>query len=274
VDRVQRVLVVAALIAACGERRDEPGPARAGAAPPPGMIAVPAGAVGMGEGAWTERVAAFYLDEHEVSVARFARFVGQTHHATAAERLGSASVFDVEAGEWRLVAGASWRRPQAGADAVPDHPVTQLAFADAEAFCRWAGGRLPTEVEWEHAARNARDDRTPYPWPDGIRDARGSWRANVWQGPFPRSNSLEDGWLLDAPVGTFARTPLGFADLVGNVWEWTSSWLDREGGPRVIRGGSYLCEAAECHGYTVSSRMGAEEDDAHAHVGARCARDG
>ncbi|UJR78728.1 Serine/threonine protein phosphatase [Sandaracinus amylolyticus] len=250
------------------------------------MVAIPGGRVHVGsdEGLALEApvfvadVAPFWLDAEEVSVARFARFVAETRHVTDAERHGDGSVFDLAHGTWHLASGASWRAPlgPSAPRASPDHPVTQVSWNDADAFCRWTGARLPTEIEWEHAARRASLE---------LRARDGAWRANVWQGPFPARNVLEDGFALHAPIGSFGRDALGLTDLLGNVWEWTSSWLvpyplhdddDFAPGPgsqRVLRGGSFLCAEDACHGHRVSARMGATPESALEHVGFRCARD-
>ena len=259
---------------------------------PPAMVEVDGGLVHIGEDdglaserpSFVARVAPFALDVREVSTTEFARFVGETGYVTDAERFGDGSVLALPDGGWRLVAGAHWRFPQgpAGLAARADHPVTQVSWRDASAYCSHRSARLPTEIEWEHAARNGNDDRTRYPWGDALWvDAEP--RANVWQGPFPTENHRLDGYLGTAPVGSFPPTPLGLYDLVGNVWEWTSSvfvpYAERDdeapGDPlaeRVLRGGSYLCEASVCHGYRVSARMGATPESALEHVGFRCAR--
>lgn len=290
------MLALGALAVAC----ERPAPAasdgavgatRPTGATPPGMVAIPGGRVHVGSTSglpleapvFAVDVAPFFLDADEVSVARFARFVAATGWATAAERRGDGSVLDLATGGWRLEPGATWRRPLGprAPQAEPTHPVTQVSWEDAEAFCRWAGGRLPTELEWEHAARGARDRRDAAP---GLRRPGGAWGANVWQGPFPARNDVEDGWALHAPVGSFGRDALGLADLLGNVWEWTASWLvpypvdpafePGPGSQRVLRGGSFFCAEDACHGHRVSARMGATPESALVHVGLRCARDG
>lgn len=257
---------------------------------PAGAVVIPGGIVHVGDDtrpglerpSFEARVAPFALDRDEVTVARFAEFVAATAHQSTAERLGG-SVLRLDRDAWEIVPGATFRAPL-GPDREPargDHPATQISWDDALAYCTWAGGRLPTEIEWEHAARGARDLRTAYPGGDDPQQ-EGRWRANVWQGPFPSGNTLEDGYALHAPVGSFGRDALGLADLFGNVWEWTASWLvpyserDRPPAPgpgsqRVIRGGSFLCARQVCHGYRPSARMGASPESALMHVGVRCA---
>jgi sulfatase modifying factor 1 len=261
--------------------------------PPPGMVYVPGGVTRIGaEGArpdeapmFTARVQPFFMDVHPVTVAQFRAFAGATGYATDAERFGNAGVFDLVRKQWRLVDGASWRQPRGpGAPPAPDdHPVTQVSWNDAVAFARWAGKRLPTEIEWEHAARNARDDRSPYSWGMSL-VTDGAHRANTWQGHFPEHNTAEDGFLFTSPVGAFGATPLGLTDMGGNVWEWTAdryrSYTDRDrpstvgrDSAKVQRGGSFLCHEAYCHGYRVSARSHSTPETALFHVGFRLVQD-
>ncbi|HUF26084.1 MAG TPA: SUMF1/EgtB/PvdO family nonheme iron enzyme, partial [Gemmatimonadaceae bacterium] len=206
----------------------------AGVVVPEGMVFVPGGTTDIGaeDGAPAERpvfrarVQPFFMDAHPVTVAQFRTFAEATGHVTDAERFGNAGVLDLEAMEWRMVQGATWRHPRGpGAAAAPDdHPVTQVSWSDAEAYARWAGKRLPTEVEWEHAARGGRDARSRYAWGTSLVEA-GEHRANTWQGPFPARNTGEDGYLFTSPVGRFGASPLGLTDMGGNVWEWTADWF-------------------------------------------------
>lgn len=290
------MLVCVALLAACEPEADmsvaPATPVSARATPTrsrvavDGAIDVPAGTVTTARG--VVRVEAFALDRAPVTVAAFRAFVAATDHSTAAERAGG-SVLELSSGAWRVVPGATWERPL-GAEsplAEDEHPVTQVALADAAAFCAWRGARLPTEDEWEHAARNARDARTTYPWGDDAAPG-GAWRLNAWQGALPNANTLADGHLFTSAVGAFPPTELGFVDLVGNVWQWTTSAFDRERAatseagsqhdeatdvaPRALRGGSFLCEPSVCHGYRIDARQAAEPSSAWMHVGFRCAR--
>lgn len=242
---------------------------------PEGMIAIPSASVTLGERSddgstmapITTSVAAFFLDRAPVTVAAF-RASGVV---TTAERQGG-SVFDLASGRWRIVLGATYAYPR-GPDAEAardDEPATQVSWDDATAFCTARAARLPTELEWEHAARNGRGDRTRYPWGDDARDGD-RWRLNAWQGAFPTVNTMEDRFLFASPIGSFPPTPIGLTDMVGNVWQWTASSL-AEGDPRrVMRGGSFLCDARVCHGYRVSARQSATPDSALMHVGFRCA---
>jgi sulfatase modifying factor 1 len=262
--------------------------APAGLPTPGGMVYVPGGPVRIGADdgdaaalpterpAFDAEVAAFFLDRSPVTVARFRGFVEATAHVTEAERLGDAAVLDPHAG-WQLVPGASWHRPL-GPEAAPapeDHPVTQVSWGDAVAFCAWADGRLPTEVEWEHAARGGTNRRHRY-----------AWDGELHHGGHPHANTLntDDGFSLTSPVGAFGATALGLTDMGGNVWEWTDAWFrpyaerDRPFTPtptseRVLRGGSFLCHADYCHGYRVSARSHATPGSALFNAGFRCARD-
>jgi len=280
--------------------------ARGGAAPPPppadvtvppGMAYVPGGTTRIGDErvaderpVFAARVRPFFMDAHLVTVAEFRRFVEATGHVTSAERAGDGGVYDAPTDSWRLVRGATWRRPL-GPDAPPapdDHPVTQVSWYDADAYAQWAGKRLPTEVEWEHAARGGRDARAPYAWGDSLASG-GRHRANTWQGA-PAANGREDGWTHTSPVGAFGRTSLGLTDMGGNVWQWTADWYraypdpERARAPRTamnvgppsekaLRGGSFLCRPDFCHGYRVSARSRATPETALFHTGFRLVQD-
>ncbi len=262
--------------------------------PPKGMIYVPGGALDMGSDRGLQRerpvhkldVKGFYMDIHPVTVGQFEEFVESTGYKTQAEIFGDAAVFDLSSRQWYLQVGASWKYPRgrsAGA-ASPDHPVTQISWNDAQAYCTWAGSRLPTEAEWEHAARNGSNTRTQYSWGESLRDGSGRYLANTWQGTFPAHNSEADGYLYTCPVGTFGANELGLTDMSGNVWEWCQDWyksydpakpgLVQTAEPeRVMRGGSFMCDPGYCHGYRVSGRSGSTPETGLFHVGFRTVRD-
>lgn len=261
---------------------------------PEGMVFVPGGQVDLGslQGLPAERpivpttVDGFFLDVHPVTVAQFRAFVEATGYETQAEKFGDSGVFDFESGTWRLRVGANWEYPF-GPDqpkAADNHPVTQVSWGDAEAYAAWADKRLPTEAEWEHAARNANNTRSRYPWGEEIRDGE-TYLGNYWQGNFPYQNTGQDGYMGPSPVGTFGKTPLGLTDMAGNVWEWCADWYESyaEDGPslrqnpndpeKVMRGGSYLCDPKVCHGFRVSGRSGTSPETGLCHLGFRCAMD-
>ncbi|MEO0559053.1 MAG: formylglycine-generating enzyme family protein [Bacteroidota bacterium] len=274
---------------------------------PDGMVYVPGGTTAIGvladEGglaherpAFEASVEPFLMDRSPVTVARFREFTSSTGYETHAEGFGDGTVMDPSTGAWALVQGADWETPF-GPDGLAkpdDHPVTQVSWNDARAFCTWDGEgtkRLPTEVEWEHAARGSVNDRSAYAWGDALGEGA-SAKANTWTGSFPGNDTGADGFQGGtSPVGHFGATPLGLTDMGGNVWEWTASWyrpypLAADGGTgpgapigptgepeRVQRGGSFLCHPSYCHGYRVSARSHATAESALAHVGFRCASD-
>jgi sulfatase modifying factor 1 len=281
---------LAAVAAVHAHRR---GAAPAGIAVPSGMLYIPGGRtrIGSEDGPPTERptfyadVAPFLLDVHPVTVADFRRFADATGYVTQSERFGASGVFDVKSGTWGLVDGARGRRPlgPSSPPAADDHPVTQVSWNDAVGYCRWAGKRLPTEVEWEHAARGGRNGGPHYAWGDALVVA-GRYMANTWQGEFPHRNTADDGWVYTSPVGVFGKTASGLTDMGGNVWQWCDDWFrpyEQRGRPytpdtesaRVIRGGSFLCDPKVCHGFRVSARGHSTPETGLAHVGFRCARD-
>jgi sulfatase modifying factor 1 len=263
--------------------------------PPPDMALIPAGVFLMGsrDQAPDESpvhpvaVAAFWMDRHEVTVAEFGRFVAATGYRTEAERFGWSGVFDTTRGEWTRADGSDWRRPEGpGSKAPPEEPVTQVSWNDAAAFARWAGKRLPTEAEWEHAARGGLAGRT-YAWGDELRPG-GRVMANWWQGVFPSHDTGEDGYRGRAPVGRFPPNGYGLYDVIGNVWEWCADWYDaayyrrspardprgpETGTERVMRGGSWMCSENFCSNYRVASRSHATPDSGLDNLGFRCARD-
>ena len=277
---------------------------------PDGMAYVPGGptlvgAAG-GEGgmaherpAFVAAVPALALDVSPVTVARFRAFAEATGYETQAEDFGDGMAMDQRTGQWTLVPGADWQHPFGPSEPPQpdDHPATQVSWNDAAAFCAWDTSstgvpkRLPTEVEWEHAARGGVNDRSAYAWGDALGEGADA-RANTWTGSFPGNDDGADGFRGGtSPVGQFGATPLGLTDMGGNVWEWTASWyrpypLAGDGGTkpgapvgptgepeRAQRGGSFLCHPSYCHGYRVSARSHATPGTSAAHVGFRCAAD-
>ncbi|WP_028998624.1 SUMF1/EgtB/PvdO family nonheme iron enzyme [Azohydromonas australica] len=250
------------------------------------------------------QVRAFWIDRTEVTVAQFAAFVAATGYVTEAEEQGGAVVFRTPTPEqlqarpyawWSFVKGADWRHPGgpgSGIEKLDAVPVTFVTQRDALAYARWLGRDLPTEAEWEYAAKAGREgealDRAP-------RDAQDRPTANYWQGNFPAVNLREDGHAGLAPVGCYAANPWGLHDMIGNAWEWTR---DRYAGPHqahlngdtaavaaaqagkavlpgarmVIKGGSFLCSPDFCVRYRASAREAAEADLGTAHIGFRTVR--
>jgi len=261
---------------------------------PDGMVWVPGGTTRIGctvgepweAPTFDAEVEPFLLDEHPVTVTQFRAFVSETGYVTQAERFGNSAVFDLATGRWELRDGADWRHPFGPGfpPAEDDHPVTQVSWNDAVAYAEWAGKRLPTEVEWEHAARNGQNGGPRYAWGDRLVAEDGTYRANGWQGAFPLRNTGADGWATTSPVGTTGRSPLGLTDMGGNVWEWCADWFryyDERGTPyepaaesqKVHRGGSFLCDPKVCHGFRVSARASSTPETSLCHVGFRCAMD-
>jgi formylglycine-generating enzyme len=265
----------------------------AGVRVPPGMVYIPGGPtqIGSEKGLPMEmpvfhtEIEPFFMDEHPVTVAQFRAFVDSTGYVTQAEVFGDAAVLNMETYAWVLLPGATWLYPQGpdGPAAADDHPVTQVSWNDAVAYARWAGRRLPTEFEWEHAARGATSAPHDYAWGNAL-FADGKPRANTWEGEFPFNNSGADGYLFTSPVGAYGKTPLGLTDMGGNVWEWTDSWyrsytewdapfVANEQSERVQRGGSFLCNEGYCHGYRVSARSHSTPESSLFHVGFRTVMD-
>ncbi|MBI1686110.1 formylglycine-generating enzyme family protein [Caulobacter hibisci] len=253
--------------------------------PQQGRAFVPAGAVALGEDGpgrpgKTLAVEGFWIDRHEVTNRQFAAFVDATGYVTQAERDGSSAVFvqpehlsgDDAAQWWKLVRGANWRRPHGGgADdlAHADEPVVQVAYEDAKAYARWVGGRLPTEAEWERAARGDQSGpRSPQAW---AYDDDGKPVANTWQGEFPLAQSNEDHFTGLAPVGCFAANAFGLVDMIGNAWEWTSSPAASGPAQRLIKGGSFLCAFNYCANFRPAAWQAQEEGLGTSHVGFRVA---
>ena len=234
----------------------------------------------------------FFMDISPVTVAQFRQFVQATSYKTEAENFGNGGFIDeTSKNAWILKEGCTWQFPD-GRDypaAADNLPVTQVSWNDAQAYAKWAGKRLPHELEYEHAARNARNDQTLYSMGDSLKTPDGKWRVNIWQGTFPFKNYLEDGYKFASPVGTFGKTPLGLTDMTGNVWQWCSngqfSYVDvvkaitvggrvaELGAEKAQRGGSFLCEATWCHGYRVSGRSFTSPETSLLHVGFRCVKD-
>jgi formylglycine-generating enzyme required for sulfatase activity len=231
----------------------------------------------------------FYLDATEVTNAEFTRFVETTGYKTDAEKQGSAWVFKEGFKDWGSVDGADWRHPLGPDSSIADkmnHPVANVSWNDAAALAKWAGKRLPTEAEWEYAARDGREGEV-YPWGNQLKPG-GRLLANFWQGVWPDENLLEDKYYYTAPVGSFEPNGFGLYDMIGNVWEWTADWYaadyyrhspakdpkgPKSGEMRVARGGSWFCSENYCGAYRVGFRGQSPQDSSFNNVGFRCAKD-
>jgi formylglycine-generating enzyme len=246
------------------------------------------------------QLAAFLLGRHAVTNDEFARFVAATGYRTSAEQYGWSFVFggllpddfpptrSVSAAPWwRQVEGADWQHPEgprSDVSARGDHPVVHVSWLDATAFCEWSGGRLPSEAEWECAARGGLRG-SHFPWGDE-REPGGRHLMNVFQGVFPGRNTAEDEWIGTCPVGTFPPNAFGLFEMTGNVWEWCADWYDpmyyvrapqadprgpTSGTARAMRGGSYLCHESYCWRYRVDARSANTPDSSTGNLGFRVA---
>ena len=243
----------------------------------------------------------FLLGATTVTNAEFADFVAATSYVTEAESWGWSFVFwsDVPKAVgptegvigsewWRRVDGASWRAihgPGSEAACHPDHPVVHMSWNDAAAYAAWVGGRLPSEAEWEHAARGGLGD-VRFPWGDEEPDDKSFFPCNIWQGRFPQANSVADGHAATAPAASFAPNGYGLYNMVGNVWEWSADEfrirslkkrvrerLKTMQGYRLSKGGSFLCHRSYCFRYRIAARSGISPDSSAAHQGFRVAWD-
>ena len=268
-------------------------------------------------------VGGFWMDSGPVTNAEFARFARKTGHLTVAERAPDPADYPGARPEllvpfstvfvapdhqvsladpyswWRPVPGADWRHPLGPGSSIrnrPDHPVVHVAWADVAAYAEWAGKQIPTEAEWELAARGGLDG-AEFAWGDEL-NPDGRWMANTWQGEFPVQNTRDDGYEGTSPVGAFPANGYGLHDMIGNVWEWTSDWygghpvdspaccgggravdareqsIDRRDPARiprkVMKGGSHLCAPNYCRRYRPSARMAQPVDTSTSHLGFRC----
>jgi len=308
-------------------------PNEAAQAPAAGMILIDGGTFLMGSDshypeespAHKVSVDAFWIDQSVVTNDEFAQFVEATGYVTLAERpanpadypgadpamlVPSSVVFMPTPGPvdlrapyqwWHYVAGADWRHPrgpESSVDELGNHPVVHVAFEDAEAYAKWIGKELPSEAEWEFAARGGLDG-AEFTWGDEF-TPDGRYMANTWQGEFPWQNLEQDGFSWTAPVGSFPANGYGLSDMAGNVWEWTTDWYQdhakipthacctlenpRGGSPeasvdpqdqvrmprRVMKGGSHLCAPNYCRRYRPASRMAQCFDTSTCHLGFRC----
>ncbi|RXZ78386.1 formylglycine-generating enzyme family protein [Paenibacillaceae bacterium] len=249
----------------------------------------------------------YYIDRYAVTNDEFARFVAATGYITESEKFGWSYVFHLlvsaetaiavtqrvhRAPWWWVVEGANWRQPEGPDSHIDDrmnHPVIQVSYNDALAYCEWASKRLPTEAEWEFAARGGLVQKR-FPWGDEL-EQEGKHHCNVWQGAFPHVNTTEDGYIGTAPVDAYEPNGYGLYNMVGNVWEFCADWFSPtyhlnndsasrvnptgpdQGQNRSMRGGSYLCHESYCNRYRVAARSANTPDSAAGNMGFRCVKD-
>ena len=279
-----------------------------------GQVRLPGGTFAMGDGTGEGypadgetpvhevTLSAFHIDPTPVTNVAFATFAKDTGYLTDAERFGSSAVFHLAfdgdrsdvlgaapgAQWWLEVRGACWRYPGGpGTSAAQraNHPVVHVSWNDALAYCRWAGRRLPTEAQWEFAARGGLAGAR-FPWGDEAMAGGRRWPMNIWQGSFPTRNTGEDGFLTTAPVKTYRPNGYGLWQMVGNVWEWCSDRFSPDyyrhspghdpagpdqGPARVMRGGSYLCHRSYCYRYRNAARSSNTPESSSGNLGFRCA---
>jgi formylglycine-generating enzyme len=214
----------------------------------------------------------YFMDKTPVTVAQFREFVKATNYKTESEKFGDSGVFDFKTGEWNLVKGANWQYPEAKRKALDNHPVTQVSWNDAVAYCQWTKKRLPTKIEYDFAANNAEAALKTYAWGEKAIE-NGKYKANFWQGSFPKYNSNEDGFLTTSPVGFFGENKLGLSDMGGNVWQWVQDWDFEKPTEKLQCGGSYLCDPSVCHGFKIGNTSTTSPETGLMHVGFRCVRD-
>lgn len=293
-----------------GPIRTEPHPAVA-----ENMISLPGGTFLMGtdyaeafpadgEGPVREVILSpFRIDRYPVTNMLFKQFVDETGYVTEAEQFGWSFVFWAHIPEsrfdelvedtvgaapwWCKVNDATWKAPE-GPDSYIDtrqnYPVVHVSWNDAQAYCRWSGQRLPTEAEWEYAARGGLEQKL-YPWGDKLR-LNGQHMCNIWQGEFPNVDTGEDGYKGTCPVDAFPANGFGLYSLAGNTWDWCADWFDATshrttgsidpkgpltGTTKVLKGGSFLCHKSYCNRYRIAARTSNTADSSTAHMGFRCA---
>jgi formylglycine-generating enzyme required for sulfatase activity len=258
-----------------------------------------------GEGPVREvQLSPFLIDRHTVTNAKFARFVKATGYITDAEKFGWSFVFWAQVSRdrfyqlvvdtvaaapwWCKVPQSNWKQPAGPGSNISsrsNHPVVHVSWNDAMAYCRWSGQRLPTEAEWEYAARGGLVQKL-YPWGNKLRPD-GKHMCNIWQGEFPKVNTADDGYSETCPTDAFPPNGYGLYSITGNTWEWCADWFSKDfhltgpcvaprgpdsGTARVMKGGSFLCHKSYCNRYRVAARSSNTPDSSSSHMSFRCVR--
>jgi len=251
-------------------------------------------------------VSPFWIDPTSVTNADFAKFIEATDYQTEAERFGWSYVFAILLPKskrrklketktvqglnwWFAIEGATWRKPEGSGSNIlkrMDHPVVHVSWHDVQAYCEWANKRLPTEAEWEYAARGGLE-QTRYPWGNDL-TPKDKHHCNIWQGRFPEENTAQDGYIGTAPARSYRPNGHGLYNTCGNIWEWCMDWFDptwplkgerinpvgpETGEQRAMRGGSFLCHDSYCNRYRLGARTGNTPDSSTSNCGFRCVRD-
>lgn len=225
----------------------------------------------------------FYLDKNLVTIDEFRKFIQEAGYQTEADTFGDSLVFLFETGNWVLLKGANWEYPLGVTEAkgIGNHPVTHVSWNDARAYAKWIGKRLPTEFEWEYAAKGGESTSTKYAWGSSI-EVNKKYKANVWQGVSVSDRLFLDGYKLTSPVGVFGETPSGLTDMGGNVWQWCENSYEsypsnlnrgnKDSKVRSTRGGSFMFDAALENSYTTTFRGKNSVETSLFNAGFRCAK--
>lgn len=229
-------------------------------------------------------VKSFSIDKSPVSVLQFRTFIDATSYKTEAEKFGDSGVFNFDKQQWELMPGAFWQKPfgPSSPDAENNHPVTHISWNDATAYAKWANKRLPTEAEWEFAARSGKNSDNKFSWGNQV-SGNGLYFVNTWQGTL-QAPETADGYMFTSPVGSFVENEAGLTDMGGNVWQWcadnykaypgSSASINEDANVKVIRSGSFFFDEYGDNSLTVSFRSMNSHETSLFNTGFRCAKDG